>query len=47
MTTTTLDTQSVELEAIAPVNEDIDLNLDSILADECEQGLPNDIENPF
>jgi hypothetical protein len=45
MTTTTLDTQSVELEAIAPVSEDINLDLDSILADQCEQGLPHDIEN--
>jgi hypothetical protein len=45
MTTTTLDTQSVEIEVIAPVSDDIELNLDSILADQCEQGLPNDIEN--
>jgi hypothetical protein len=47
MTATTLDTQSVEIEAIAPVSDDINLDLDSILADECEQGLPNDIENWF
>jgi hypothetical protein len=44
MTTTTLDTQSVELEVIALGSNEINLDLDSILADECEQGLPNDIE---
>ena len=41
LTATTIEQQSFNLES----SNDIELDLDSILANECDRGLPNDIFN--
>jgi hypothetical protein len=43
MTTTAIAQQPLNLDAISLVGNDFELDLESILASECEQGMPNDI----
>ncbi len=47
MTTTTIKKPTSKTEVNKPVQQDIQLDLDRILEQVWNQGLPNDILNPY